>query len=157
MDDIAKRIRETRIKKGYTLDDFASKTKISKTTLQRYETGYTTIKSNRLVIIADALDVSPAFLMGWESEDESSLDCDFINAIFKKLDYELNYDAESNNYYFLKNDEMMGYAISPNELNKIKEDILNYTEFKLISIQNKLDKKRKEVEKNLSNSNSEKE
>ena len=97
MNITAERIRETRIKKGYTLDDFASKTKISKTTLQRYETGSTTIKSNRLIIIADALDVSPAYLMGWENENNYSLDHDFINEVFKKLDYELNYDFEYNN------------------------------------------------------------
>lgn len=145
MNITAERIRETRIKKGYTLDDFASKTKISKTTLQRYETGSTTIKSNRLIIIADALDVSPAYLMGWENENNYSLDHDFINEVFKKLDYELNYDFEYNNYFFIKKGELMGYSIKPSVLNQIKEDILNYTNFKLNAIQNELEQKKGKI------------
>lgn len=155
MDITSHRIKETRLKKGYTLDDFAEKTGISRTTLHRYENDSSSIPSARLLIISDVLDVSPAYLMGWE--DEELIDYDFIDSIFSKLGYELEYADAQNEYFFIKKGETMGYYISPSELNKVKEDILNYTEFKLISIQNELDKKRKELEKKLSNSNSEEE
>ena len=50
--------------------ELANKTGLSKSTLQRYETG--AIKNmpiDKLEILASALNVSPAYLMGWENVD----------------------------------------------------------------------------------------
>ena len=51
---------------------------ISKSTLQRYETGY--IKNmpvDKLEEIADALNISPAYLMGWEDHTPTTLAAHF--------------------------------------------------------------------------------
>ena len=56
----------------------SEKVGISKSTLQRYETGY--IKNmpvDKLEEIADALNVSPAYLMGWEDHTPSTLAAHF--------------------------------------------------------------------------------
>ena len=56
----------------------SEKVGISKSTLQRYETGY--IKNmpvDKLEEIADALNISPAYLMGWEDHTPTTLAAHF--------------------------------------------------------------------------------
>jgi len=68
MQDIMKRMKTRREELNMSYQTLSEKVGISKSTLQRYETGY--IKNmpvDKLEEIADALSVSPAYLMGWES------------------------------------------------------------------------------------------
>ncbi|OEF96162.1 hypothetical protein BHF68_10270 [Desulfuribacillus alkaliarsenatis] len=61
--------------------DLAEKTGISKSTLQRYETG--AIKSlgvDKLEILAEALKTTPAYLMGWVQEPKSLAKNTFTSA-----------------------------------------------------------------------------
>lgn len=67
MKEIINRIKTRRNKLMLSYQDLANKTGLSKSTLQRYETG--AIKNmpiDKLDILAKALNVSPAYLMGWE-------------------------------------------------------------------------------------------
>lgn len=67
--EIIERIRKQRDKMGFSYQDLSEKTGLSKSTLQRYETG--AIKNmpiGKLEIIAKALEVSPIYLMGWEKQ-----------------------------------------------------------------------------------------
>lgn len=67
MDQIAKRIYDTMRAQGLSYAELSCKTGISKSALQRYATGITPkIPMDRIEKIAEALDVSPAYLMGWE-------------------------------------------------------------------------------------------
>ena len=67
MSDIAKRILDTMRAQNLSYADLSLKTGISKSALQRYATGNTPkIPMDRMESIADALGVSPAYLMGWE-------------------------------------------------------------------------------------------
>lgn len=68
--EIIQRIKNRREQLGFSYQDLADKTGLSKSTLQRYETG--SIKNlplNRLEDLANALHVSAAYLMGWEEVD----------------------------------------------------------------------------------------
>lgn len=65
---IAKRIKDQRKKEGLTLQELADKIGLTKSTLQRYETGG--IKNIPLVKIKPlsiALNCSPEFIMGWDT------------------------------------------------------------------------------------------
>ncbi|MDQ0151183.1 helix-turn-helix domain-containing protein [Eubacterium multiforme] len=65
MKNIMNRIQSRRLELQLSYQDLASKTNMSKSTLQRYETGL--IKNmpvDKLGIIAKALDVSPLWLLG---------------------------------------------------------------------------------------------
>ena len=65
--DIMNRMKQRREELGMSYQALSDKVGISKSTLQRYETG--SIKNmpvDKLEEIADALRVSPAYLMGWE-------------------------------------------------------------------------------------------
>lgn len=67
MHDIMQRMKSRREMLNMSYQTLSEKVGISKSTLQRYETGY--IKNmpvDKLGDIAKALNVSPAYLMGWE-------------------------------------------------------------------------------------------
>jgi len=69
--NIVKRIKKRRLELGYSFQDLADKTNMSKSTLQRYETG--TIKNlplDKLDVLASALQTTPSYLMGWDEVKE---------------------------------------------------------------------------------------
>lgn len=64
------RIQNRRLELKLSYQDLASKTNMSKSTLQRYETGaIKNIPIDKLIIIAKALDVSPLWLMGFDENN----------------------------------------------------------------------------------------
>lgn len=68
MKNIIAKIKKRRTDLNMSYQELANKTGLSKSTLQRYETG--AIKNmpiDKLEILASALNVSPAYLMGWEN------------------------------------------------------------------------------------------
>lgn len=74
MQDIMKRMRNRREELNMSYQTLSEKVGISKSTLQRYETGY--IKNmpvDKLEEIANALQVSPAYLMGWDIEEPTTM------------------------------------------------------------------------------------
>lgn len=69
MQEIMSRMKNRREELNMSYQTLSDKVGISKSTLQRYETGY--IKNmpvDKLEDIARALCVSPSYLMGWEEE-----------------------------------------------------------------------------------------
>ena len=71
---IGERIKAIRLDKGITQTDLANAAKISKQNLYKYENGIiTNIPSDKIEAIAKFLGVSPAKIMGWESEQESEI------------------------------------------------------------------------------------
>lgn len=69
MNDIAARILHLIEQRGLSYAELSQITNISKSALQRYATGETAkIPLDRLKLMADALGVSQAHLMGWEEE-----------------------------------------------------------------------------------------
>lgn len=66
---IRRRIKEQRERLGYSYQNLADLTHLSKSTLQRYETGNIgNLPLDKLEVLATALNCSPAYLMGWEEE-----------------------------------------------------------------------------------------
>lgn len=71
MQEIMSRMKKRREELDMSYQTLSDKVGISKSTLQRYETGY--IKNmpiDKLEDIASALQVSPSYLMGWDNEVE---------------------------------------------------------------------------------------
>ena len=63
-------IKSKRIERKMTLEDLAKSVGVSRQTIQRYESGVIgNIPSDKIELIARALDTSPAYLMGWEQID----------------------------------------------------------------------------------------
>ncbi len=64
---IIERIKARRMQLDLSYQDLADKTGISKSTLQRYESGkIKNLPIDKLEILADALDTSPGYLMEWQ-------------------------------------------------------------------------------------------
>ncbi|MDU1314505.1 MAG: helix-turn-helix domain-containing protein [Clostridium septicum] len=64
---IMNRIQSKRIELKYSYQDLANKTGLSKSTLQRYETGsIRNIPLDKLEILANALEVSPMWIIGYD-------------------------------------------------------------------------------------------
>ena len=68
------KIRCHRQNKHLTLDEVASKVGVSRQTMSRYETGViNNIPSDKLEKIAEVLDITPAYIMGWDEHDSLPL------------------------------------------------------------------------------------
>lgn len=66
---IAKRIKERRMSLGFSYQTLADRTGLSKSTLQRYETGgIKNVPLDKLQTLADGLNTTPNYLMGWEED-----------------------------------------------------------------------------------------
>ena len=67
-------IKNRRLELNLTLDDVSKKLSISKPTLQRYESGViSNIPSDKIEKLAEILETTPAYLMGWDTETLPSL------------------------------------------------------------------------------------
>lgn len=62
------RMKSVRKRKGITLREIADKIDVKEATVQRYESGngIKSVPYESIVGIANVLNVSPAYLMGWE-------------------------------------------------------------------------------------------
>lgn len=82
-------IKNKRIERKMTLEDLAKSVGVSRQTIQRYESGVIgNIPSDKIELIARALDTSPAYLMGWEfASDEKTKD---ITSRSKESEFPLN-------------------------------------------------------------------
>lgn len=70
---IGSRIKERRLSQGMTQEELGNIVGVNKVTIHKYENGIiTNIPSDRLELLATALKVTPAYLMGWEEVDETA-------------------------------------------------------------------------------------
>ena len=69
---IANRLRELRKKRGLTLEVLADKLGTSRQTIHRYENGtINNIPPEKVMLLAEALETTPAELMGWEKQRDA--------------------------------------------------------------------------------------
>ncbi|MBS5347878.1 MAG: helix-turn-helix transcriptional regulator [Megasphaera micronuciformis] len=71
METIYERIRRLRQENNMSQDELAKKTGYtSRSTINKIEAGKIDISRTKIKVFADALGVTPAYLMGWEDESE---------------------------------------------------------------------------------------
>lgn len=69
---IGQRIKAMRIQNGLSIDDLAYRLGKNRTTIYRYENGdIENLPLGILDSLANALNTTPAYLMGWENSDNS--------------------------------------------------------------------------------------
>lgn len=69
--DMAKRIKDLRTSQGMTLEQVAEKVGVGKSTVRKWETGLiANMRRDKIAALADALNTSPMYLMGWSDEPE---------------------------------------------------------------------------------------
>lgn len=71
---VGEKIKRLREQKGFTQDDLASAINTTKQTIYKYETGIiTNIPLDKIEKMADLLNVSAAYLAGWDEETQYQL------------------------------------------------------------------------------------
>ena len=74
---IGQRIRTARERKDMTLDEVAKRCNTTKQTIFKYENEIVTnIPYDKIVLLSNALDVSPSYLFGWEEKKNSPTELD---------------------------------------------------------------------------------
>jgi transcriptional regulator with XRE-family HTH domain len=69
---IGQRIRTARERRDMTLDEVARRCKTTKQTIFKYENEIVTnIPYDKIVLLSNALDVSPSYLFGWDEKENS--------------------------------------------------------------------------------------
>lgn len=73
--DMGQRIKMLREEQGLTLEELGNRVGVGKSTVRKWEVGLiANMKRDKIANVADALGVTPAYLMGWnEQENYSSL------------------------------------------------------------------------------------
>lgn len=105
MQRIVGRIKKRREELGYSFQDLANLTGISKSTLQRYETGYIkNLPLSKIEILAKALRTTGPYLMGWEESPKNietfSNDMDIDEDILAVVDLMMRTDSETRRYIY---------------------------------------------------------
>ena len=69
---IGQRIRAARERRDMTLDEVAQRCNTTKQTIFKYENEIVTnIPYDKIVLLSNALDVSPSYLFGWDEKENS--------------------------------------------------------------------------------------
>ncbi len=83
---VGERIRKKRLELNITLEELGLKTKVNKTTILRYENGtISNIPSDKIEIIAQALNTTPAYLMGWDTHPPAAPPTPFNDAMLIEM------------------------------------------------------------------------
>ncbi len=91
---IGEKLKYLRVKADLTQEAVGKKIKVSKQTLYKYENGIiTNIPSDKIVMLAEIYNVTPAYIMGWDNPTikESS---DFLPSLTPKDEREIARDLE---------------------------------------------------------------
>ena len=90
--DISEKIKTLRKQRGLTLEAVGSVVGVGKSTVRKWENGdIKNMRRDKIALLAQALGVTPGYLMGWESYDETEAEPaqqprDEINMSPAKLD-----------------------------------------------------------------------
>ena len=80
---MGERIKDLRTSKNMTLEELGNKVGVGKSTVRKWENGMiANMKRDKIAKIANALEVSPAYLMGWEDPQKNN---DILADIVVKL------------------------------------------------------------------------
>lgn len=136
LDLIAKRLKNRRIELNLSLQNLAELTNLSKSTLQRYENGSTDkIPLDKLEILSSALQVTPTYLMGWESKDLPYSYFKSIIELMNELGYKIKYNEE-NEGYAITLDDGKWFILWGEDLKELKDSVSSFTKFKMMELIN---------------------
>ena len=69
--DFGEKIKRLRLNQGMTLEEVCQQVGVGKSTVRKWESGeIANMRRDKIAVLANALHVSPAYLMGWEDSPE---------------------------------------------------------------------------------------
>ncbi len=128
-------MKRLRVEANMSMDELATKSHLSKSTISRYEKkGLYDIPIEKARKIADALEVPLSYLIGWESKELPSDYYHSILPLINEIGYELEYECITESF-ILKN-ENSNISISAKQLKDLKDSTYSFFKFKLSEIMN---------------------
>lgn len=130
---VSDRILQTMQAKSVSYGDLSKLTGIPKAALQRYATGATKkLPANRIMVIANKLNVSVEFLLGMEENPEPNYikrgRADAVNQLLNQLGYMLTYDLNGDDFTVI---HKHGMDKLPRDVaEQFISDIFDFTEYK---------------------------
>lgn len=104
MSKLSEKIKMLRKQKGLTLEQVANIVGVGKSTVRKWETGMIqNMGRDKIVLLAKALGVTPAYLLGWEETEKTN---DAIADIVVKLRTDSNFLEAVELIYNLDNDKL---------------------------------------------------
>lgn len=128
---IAQRIKKRRVELNLSLQDVANMTDMSKSTLQRYESGsIRNIPLQKLGVLASALQTSADWILGWckNPDDIPPVDADFRKYI-KALGYTVQAWPGYKSNIYLCTDETGPTPITKEEYEHFRDSVSAYVKF----------------------------
>ena len=73
--DMGEKIKSLREERGMTLEQLGDLVGVGKSTVRKWETGIiANMRRDKIALLADALHVTPAYLMGWEEDNSDEIE-----------------------------------------------------------------------------------
>lgn len=151
--EIARRLKDRREALGYSFQQLAELTGMSKSTLQRYESGaIKNIPLARLETLTTALQTTPEQLLGWQmvqamrnTPEKSALPDDYaaINTLLNNLGYRI--EEREDGFHF---DGMRLYGVlSAGEMAALRDKVVEYLDFLMTQMERDVFQKQNSGEK----------
>lgn len=151
--EIARRLKDRREALGYSFQQLAELTGMSKSTLQRYESGaIKNIPLARLETLTTALQTTPEQLLGWQmvqamraAPEKSALPDDYaaINTLLNNLGYRI--EEREDGFHF---DGMRLYGVlSAGEMAALRDKVVEYLDFLMTQMERDVFQKQNSGEK----------
>ena len=123
--NIGDRIRQLREQLGLTQEEVGNKIGVTKATVNRYETGEIDIKRTIAIKLADVLNSTPSYIMGWEPDpslEESNKSP--VSSFLAKKKVIADIKSSATNTYTIHGSQGKGSVVK----SSIPKDILAYNE-----------------------------
>ena len=151
--EIARRLKDRREALGYSFQQLAELTGMSKSTLQRYESGaIKIIPLARLEALTTALQTTPEQLLGWQmvqamrdTPEKSALPDDYaaINTLLNNLGYRI--EEREDGFHF---DGVRLYGVlSAGEMAALRDKVVEYLDFLMTQMERDVFQKQNSGEK----------
>lgn len=151
--EIARRLKDRREALGYSFQQLAELTGMSKSTLQRYESGaIKNIPLARLEALTTALQTTPEQLLGWQmvqamrnTPEKSALPDDYaaINTLLNNLGYRI--EEREDGFHF---DGVRLYGVlSAGEMAALRDKVVEYLDFLMTQMERDVFQKQNSGEK----------
>ena len=119
-------LKNRRIEKHLTLEEVGRMVGVSAATISRWESGeISNMKRDKIVNLANALDLSPSVIMGWEDEykyDEPYANAYMVSEESIKYNDRSNENSENYNYYLNEDAREMAQFLFDNPDYKVLFD-----------------------------------
>ena len=136
---VAQRIRQRRAELKLSLQDVSDLSGISKSTLQRYETGgIKNIHFDSIEKLSRALNTSPDWIFGWteNAEDITPLDSDFKN-LLRDLGFHIeSWPGFKSRIYLSGGQELGSWEITKEEYDQFRDNVTAYIRFTATNLLN---------------------